>query len=704
MKPHVRLDARTGWRGRSTDGAVIAGARLALVPLPGDEAPLVDPAGSFGGFSEATGIAVSTDGVVYVLDAGAARVRRYDPCLERFDTLPCLGGVGSEARQLRDPRGLAATVRGDLVVADTANHRLQVFTQKGLALRAIVELAWNGREYGREGAPWEPYDAIEEPSGDLYVTDRANGFVVRLDRAFRVREVLPGSPLVRPTHVAADRDSAIFVVEDGTRVVRIARDDAGARVVEPIAAPADLGAAFRPVAVAVDSAGSLYLTEAVTGRVYVLTAGGDPSAGPLPSRAYEDGGSALGFTPDGDPLVGSDRVVRLRAHGSYPASGTFETSAIDSRLPGCAWHRILIDGEVPELTRIVVHTFTSEVQRDAAMLPPTSAWQTAIARTASDGAWSCLVMSPRGRYLYLRLSLESDGRNTPAIDAVRIEYPRETSARFLPGIYRTDTASGDFTERFLALFDALGDPVRDTLDGFTRWLDADGTPALEGGTPDYLAWLSSWLGLSTTGSFTVAQRRALLREAPRLYGLRGTPEGLRDHVRLYTGFSPTVLEHYKVRGWAVLGATSLGANTSLYGAGLDDGLRLDAFSEIGSFVLKAREESAFDHHAHRFTLVVPVRRRLTDSERSTLEAIVELAKPAHSEGTIVLAFARMRVGEQARVGIDTIVAGYPTGGVALSDARLDRSAVLSPSEDESNPPAMRIGTRSRIGTNTIIDA
>jgi phage tail-like protein len=700
----VRLDARNGWRGVSTDGAVIAGDRLALVPLPGEEAPLVDDAGSFGGFSEATGIAVAADGTVYVLDAVASRIRRYDPCRERFDTLPCIGGAGSEPRRLRDPRGLATTRRGDLVVADTGNRRLQIFTQKGLALRAIVELAWNGARYGREGTAWEPYDAIEGPSGDLYVTDRTNGFVLRLDRALRVREVLPDTPLVRPTHVAADCGGAIFVVEDGTRIVRIARDDDGSLEVEPVAAPADLGAGFRPIAVAVDPAGNLYLTEAATGRVYVLNAGSGAGAGPLPSRAYEDGGSAIGFTPEGDPLVGGDRVVRLRAHGSYPPSGAFETGAIDSRLPGCAWHRIVIEGEVPELTRIVVYTFTSEVEREPAMLPPTTAWQTAIARTASEGAWSCLVMSPRGRYLYLRLTLESDGRSTPAIDAIRIEYPRETSARFLPAIYRADSASGDFTERFLALFDALRDPVRDTLDGFTRWLDADGAPALEGGTPDYLAWLSSWLGLATTGSFTIAQRRALLREAPRLYGLRGTPEGLREHVRLYTGFSPTIVEHFKVRGWAVLGATSLGANTSLYGAGLDEGLRLDEFSEIGRFVLRARDETAFDHHAHRFTLVVPVRRRWTDSERSTLEAIVELAKPAHTEGTIVLAFARMRVGKQARVGIDSIVGGYPTEGVALSDARLDRSAVLSPSEDESNPPAMRIGTRSRIGTNTIIDA
>ena len=182
---HVLLGDAAGWRAASLD-RLVAADELTLQTAPGSALPLADAAGTFGGFDAPTGVAVDLGHRVYVLDAGAALVKRFDPCTETFETLPCSGGAGPEPRQLADPHGIAVSCRGDLYVADTGNRRVQVFSLKGLALRAV----WGPyRVDGATGAVvpvapsdtdpgvWEPWDVAAGLYGHVFVTDRANGLV-----------------------------------------------------------------------------------------------------------------------------------------------------------------------------------------------------------------------------------------------------------------------------------------------------------------------------------------------------------------------------------------------------------------------------------------------------------------------------------------------------------------------------------------------
>jgi hypothetical protein len=58
-----------------------------------------------------------------------------------------------------------------------------------------------------------------------------------------------------------------------------------------------------------------------------------------------------------------------------------------------------------------------------------------------------------------------------------------------------------------------------------------------------------------------------------------------------------------------------------------------------------------------------------------------------------------RIGVQSFIGVDTVVAAYPAETVT-DRGRLGRDTVLSASQDEANPPAMRVGKLSRIGVST----
>src|SRR5512147_2883363 len=161
-------DHLAGWRRAVLEGAELAddGAVLRLETVPSSGRPLVDASGSFGGLVAPIGLAIDCQGTIYILDAQGPVIRRFDPCREQFDTLPCIGGVGSEPRQLNNPHGLAISASRDLYVTDSGNRRVQVFALKGMALRRI----------------WGPLKVVRE----------AGGAVVG------VEQVTPASPAASP--------------------------------------------------------------------------------------------------------------------------------------------------------------------------------------------------------------------------------------------------------------------------------------------------------------------------------------------------------------------------------------------------------------------------------------------------------------------------------------------------------------------------
>src|SRR5277367_2306583 len=105
---HYLLDALAGWRAASLTNTALGnnGSVLTLQPLPSSGRPLVDSEGSLGGLQSAINVAVDTQDRVYILDAATCTVKRFDRCLQQFVILPCIGGTGSEPRQLSSPQGM----------------------------------------------------------------------------------------------------------------------------------------------------------------------------------------------------------------------------------------------------------------------------------------------------------------------------------------------------------------------------------------------------------------------------------------------------------------------------------------------------------------------------------------------------------------------------------------------------------------------
>jgi phage tail-like protein len=107
----------------------------------------------------------------------------------------------------------------------------------------------------------------------------------------------------------------------------------------------------------------------------------------------------------------------------------------------------------------------------------------------------------------------------------------------------------------------------------------------------------------------------------------------------------------------------------------------------------------FNDTAHLFTVSLPAARLPGSAKRRKLKDVIEQEKPAHTDFHLCFVDAQMRVGFQARIGVDCIIAGPPppmnlTGVVLGLDSYLGT--------EESDGQGGRVGKYSRIGQDTIL--
>ncbi len=741
--PHFLMNGIAGWQTAYAKNIAFSagGPTLGLQLLPGSSRPLVDAEGSFGGLQSAIGVAVDSEDHVYVLDGHACAVKRFDRCAQQFVKLPCIGGCGAEPRKLSDPHGLAISCRNDIYIADTGNCRVQIFSIKGLALRAIWEpivvtqsasgvttapavpsfeapASGTNRDGGRvfPAGTWQPWDIALSATNWSYVSDYANGLIHVFDPRGCWRKAYNGAsatepPLSKPTRIALDRSGRIYVIQENVDYVVVL--DADGTFLGQVEQPDEIEGRFCPAAVAVDINGNLCLSDCLTRKVYFYEPDGDGGW-----CSYRCCGSAQAFAASmvfdssGVPLLadGAQSVCQLEPQATYPTNGFYYAGPLDSRTYRCVWHRVVLSGSIPLGAAVEVDTFTSESTKSIAEILslPQSRWATGQMDTASNCSdWDCLVQSPPGRYLWLRLTLTGDGSETAALSKIKVYYPRASSLQYLPAVYREDPVSADFLDRFLSIFDTIRGGTSDQITDIARYFDPKATPANPQNAlgTDFLAWLASWLGMALQSNWPVRKRRELVRQAHRLYALRGTPEGLRQYIELYAGVRPTILEMYRLRRWLIVNQSTLGNCSTVFGEEVMQRLHIGSNSQVGCFRLIDYGDPSldiFNQYAYQFLVIVPRWPGAGDSDQQMLEQIIEMAKPAHTVAELRWAEPRLRVSLQAFVGVDTVIGKYPIG-VIEGQGKLGYDTVLGSPGEEKARPSMKLGGHSSVGSTTVLN-
>ena len=109
---------------------------------------------------------------------------------------------------------------------------------------------------------------------------------------------------------------------------------------------------------------------------------------------------------------------------------------------------------------------------------------------------------------------------------------RSSYLDYLPGIYK----EADFLGRYLLIFEHIFSPIQRTVGNIPHYFDPAHVPH------DLIEWLGSWVGLTLDPRWPESRRRALIASAVPLYRFRGTPRGMREFLRLYTGYPPEITE------------------------------------------------------------------------------------------------------------------------------------------------------------------
>nr|WP_245980326.1 cell wall-binding repeat-containing protein [Gryllotalpicola protaetiae] len=296
----------------------IAGNRYSNVQTPG--AALATSLG------EPSDVAVDSSGNLYVADAKNEVIDKISPS-GQLSVVAGNGNGGSPtpgpatASDLGWPRSLAVDSSGNIYVADIGNSVIEKITPAGEL--SIVA----GR--GTAGVPFPGEPAVDsnlspngiavDPSGNLFISDSADGIVMKVSRATGILTIVAGyldsyggvhgqptpgpatsTALEFPTGVGTDGAGNVFIA-DAHYVVKVTPSGVLSIVAgngiqgEPSVGPALQSSLQFPSAVAVDPNGDVYISdvdhvEEVTpsGSLSVAAGNGNSSA-PTPGSASASG-------------------------------------------------------------------------------------------------------------------------------------------------------------------------------------------------------------------------------------------------------------------------------------------------------------------------------------------------------------------------------------------------------------------------------
>ena len=242
--------------------------RAQVITVAGDGSPttLADP----------FGVAVDSEGVVYIADAGESNRIQKITTEGSITTLAGGGegfadGTGAQA-SFHTPSGLAIDANGNLYVADTGNNRIRKVTPEGV----VSTIAGDGIAGYVDGPVAQarfngPIGIAVDNDGNAYVADTYNNRIRKISVDGQVT-TLPGE-FDTPCGVVVGSDGAVIVADTGNNQLRKITADGNVTTLtinhtDPEGRHESLS---RPVSLAVTHDNFLYVTELDRSRVIQIT-------------------------------------------------------------------------------------------------------------------------------------------------------------------------------------------------------------------------------------------------------------------------------------------------------------------------------------------------------------------------------------------------------------------------------------------------
>ncbi|MCM3870582.1 MAG: phage tail protein I [Pyrinomonadaceae bacterium] len=724
-----------------------------------------------------SGIAVDVDGTIYFTDPKNHRLFKIDACDDSICRLSCIGGEGSKPTQLNTPRGLLIPdYRHSLFLADSGNHRVQVFDIDSWQLGGVWGQSSMAAEpqassdAGRFNTPWS---LAADHHGNVYVVDYENRRVQRFNRTGDVKpsfweQMANAKILKRPSGIAVHDDQRalrIYVIDETLHSVFVFYGN-GSPVLGRSSKPVSIGSMQlkKPMGIAA-TRDAIYVGDNERQRVLKFRTGDFEFIGE--AVGYRGPVAALALDRKGNLLVhsgGCAAPVRLAIEKGFLTRGVLWSKAIKASEAPVNWHRVqATTNALPSGAHLRLFVHTSDDRSAPPVVNPD------IADPFSDPKWRPQSSTPDpfsgvkdlfigGRpaeFLWVGVLFSGDGRSTPVVPQLRVEFDHQTYLNHLPAIFREDifvdknhpplhagitgipgngcaksllghipdhqicvaTGScccGDFLLRFISLFETFFTELEDRIAILSLLFDPRVIPK------EFLPWLAGWLALDLDEDWDEARQRRLIAKAFELYGRRGTVEGLRESLRLFAGVNAIIEEpiinaawwslpaeaatcncgkstpRAKQKQWQSTENSILGVNTMLAPAH-PQGAVVGSTATLDHSHLITNEEFGaplFDDVAHQFSVQLYRSQLQCTQTLPKVHAVIEAEKPAHTGYHLCIIEPHMRVHFQARLGIDTVVAGPPL------ETRLREGMSLGGDNPLAGQSPGSVGKDNRLGTTT----
>ncbi len=216
-------------------------------------------------------------------------------------------------------------------------------------------------------------------------------------------------------------------------------------------------------------------------------------------------------------LLNDGKVMKFVRRGFYERT-LVQKLEFDSFKEDTLWNRLEMDASMQEHATLEIL-----VESDT---------KTELFVNSTD----MLLYGHKGEKLAVTLTLISDSTRTasPEINLVKVVFDAAAYIDYLPAFYKEEPET---LHRYLSIFQSISDDLAASVKSMERMIDPDLCDET------FLSWLSTWLGLQRDYRWQERQWRDFLKQAPKLYAMSGTKEGLSDLIEIYTGKKPQIEEY-----------------------------------------------------------------------------------------------------------------------------------------------------------------
>ena len=717
------------------DGSLeLASLPLLTSALPGAVKTAPTPTGP-------AGLAIDPSGTLYFSDPDGNRVQRILSCDGTVVATPCMGGANGKPTNLNAPRGLLIpATRSALFVADSGNHRIQVFDLDTFQLVEIWGQANTagppqpGSQPGELNTPWT---LAGDSSGNIYVVDHGNQRIQKFNALGEVvpafwKNVQASGLLHQPADIAVwehDTTIQVFVVDTSPSPAIFIFDSEGHPVLDAKGQARKLTDDHLKQPMGIAAAGdSLYIGDNSAERVFRYRIG----------DCFEYVGEAIGYDGPVAALLldgkgglwvhagGSLSPVKLQAQQGYTTAGSlWRRSDKPLQVPDrqVVWH--LLQAFAKPLAANAHLDLFAYASNDLTQPPKVN--PSADNAFAGDPKWHSVpsaanldvtelyIGGTKAKYLWVGALFSGDGTVSPLVRQLRVEFDYPSYAQYLPAVYRDNANCREFLPRLLSLFQSLFGGVEHEINSLPVLFDPKAAPK------PFLAWLAGCLGLDLDDNWGQEQQRRIIAEIFRLSGRRGTAAGLRESLRLFAGVEAIIEEPILNAAWwslpsadnsccqacasgsasgsptwqntqnSILGWTTMLAPAQPQGAVVGTSAVLDQSQLITDEDFGA---PLFTDVAYQFSVQVYRSQVMGQDALQGIKAVLEQEKPAHTAYHLCIIDPSFRVGFQSRLGIDTVVGGRPRSLMLGTDQALGQATVLAGAD------ASLLGVESTLGVTT----